>query len=55
MTTNPKTVPPDTLAEDALMVMNDNKITTVFVMEEDRPEFPAGIVHIHDFVRYGLS
>ncbi len=55
MTTNPKTVPPDTLAEDALMVMNDNKITTVFVMEEDRPDFPAGIVHIHDFVRYGLS
>ena len=55
MTTNPKTVPPDTLAEDALMVMNDNKITTVFVMEEDRPDYPSGIVHIHDFVRYGLS
>lgn len=55
MTINPKTVPPDTLAEDALMIMNDNKITTVFVMEEDRPDYPAGIVHIHDFVRYGLS
>jgi arabinose-5-phosphate isomerase len=55
MTPNPKTVPPDMLAEDALMVMNDNKITTVFVMEEARPEYPAGIVHIHDFVRYGLS
>jgi arabinose-5-phosphate isomerase len=55
MTANPKTVPPHTLAEDALMVMNDNKITTVFVMEDDRPEYPAGIVHIHDFVRFGLS
>lgn len=55
MTAHPKTVPPDTLAEDALMIMNDCKITTVFVMEEERPEHPAGIVHIHDFVRYGLS
>ena len=55
MTRNPKTVPPETLAEDALMVMNDCKITTVFVMEDERPDYPAGIVHIHDFVRYGLS
>jgi arabinose-5-phosphate isomerase len=55
MTANPKTVPPDTLAEDALMIMNDCKITTVFVMDSDRPQQPAGIVHIHDFVRYGLS
>ena len=55
MTPNPKTVPPDMLAEDALMIMNDCKITTVFVMEEERPDYPVGIVHIHDFVRYGLS
>lgn len=55
MTANPKTVPPDTLAEDALMIMNDCKITTVFVMDSERPRRPAGIVHIHDFVRYGLS
>lgn len=55
MTRNPKTVPIDMLAEDALMIMNDCKITTVFVMEDRRPDFPAGIVHIHDFVRYGLS
>jgi len=55
MTPNPKTVPLDTLAEDALMIMNDCKITTVFVMEDERPDVPAGIVHIHDFVRYGLS
>ena len=55
MTAQPKTVPLDMLAEDALMIMNDCKITTVFVMESDRPERPVGIVHIHDFVRYGLS
>ena len=50
-----KTVPLDTLAEDALMIMNDCKITTVFVMDDKHPDVPAGIVHIHDFVRYGLS
>lgn len=55
MTRNPKTVPLDTLAEDALMIMNDCKITTVFVMDDQQPDMPAGIVHIHDFVRYGLS
>jgi len=55
MTPNPKTVPLDTLAEDALMIMNDCKITTVFVMDDERPDVPSGIVHIHDFVRYGLS
>jgi len=55
MTANPKTVPPDTLAEDALMIMNDCKITTVFVMDSEQPQRPVGIVHIHDFVRYGLS
>ncbi|MFP5454208.1 MAG: SIS domain-containing protein [Alphaproteobacteria bacterium] len=55
MTPNPNTVPPDTLAEDALMIMNDCKITTVFVMDCEQPQRPVGIVHIHDFVRYGLS
>ncbi len=55
MTAHPKTVPVDMLAEDALMIMNDAKITTVFVMDSDRADRPIGIVHIHDFVRYGLS
>ena len=54
MTHHPKTVPATILAEDALMIMNDAKITTVFVMSEDE-ERPVGIVHMHDFVRYGLS
>jgi arabinose-5-phosphate isomerase len=43
------------LAEDALLIMNDAKITTVFVMTADDRDRPAGIVHIHDFVRHGLS
>ena len=55
MTANPKTVPHDILAEDALMIMNDAKITVIFVMHEDESGVPIGVVHIHDFVRQGLS
>lgn len=55
MTANPKTVPHDILAEDALMIMNDAKITAIFVMHEDQSGSPIGIVHIHDFVRQGLN
>lgn len=55
MTPQPKIVAADMLAEDALMIMNDAEITTVFVMNGDDRDRPAGIVHIHDFVRHGLS
>lgn len=54
MTTGPKTVPEGTYAEDALAIMNANKITALFVMRHDAPEVPAGLVHIHDFSRLGL-
>lgn len=54
MTTGPKTVPEGTYAEDALAIMNANKITALFVMRHDAPEYPAGLVHIHDFSRLGL-
>jgi len=54
MTTGPKTIPEGTYAEDALAIMNANKITSLFVMRHDAPEVPAGLVHIHDFSRLGL-
>ncbi len=55
MTANPKAVPGDTPAEDALMIMNDAKITVVFVMGDNDSGVPIGLVHIHDFLRQGLS
>lgn len=58
MTTNPVTVDADMFAEDALQVLNDNKITGAFVIEPNTPvntNVPIGIVHIHDFLRLGLS
>lgn len=58
MTRSPKTIPVDIAAEEALLFLNQNKITAAFVMERrstHTPDRPVGIVHIHDFVRLGLS
>lgn len=52
MTTGPKTVTKATLAIDALRIMNENVITTLFAVEDDRP---IGILHIHDCLRAGIA
>ena len=52
MTPNPKTVGDDALAAQVLAMMNENKITTFFVVVDGEPR---GIVHIHDILRTGLS
>ena len=52
MTKAPKTIPPDMLAGAALDLLNQAKITTLFVVEESRP---IGIVHLHDFLRAGVA
>jgi arabinose-5-phosphate isomerase len=52
MTPNPKTVGDDALAAQVLAMMNENKITTFFVVVGGEPR---GIVHIHDILRTGLS
>lgn len=55
MTRNPRTVAPDALAEVALAVMNDRKITCLFVKDAPEPGLPAlGILHIHDLLRAGV-
>jgi len=52
MTPAPKTVSPDLLASAALEMINSSKITTLFVVENDRP---VGIIHIHDLLRAGVA
>ncbi|MFW6027856.1 MAG: KpsF/GutQ family sugar-phosphate isomerase [bacterium] len=52
MTRNPKTVPPATLAAEAIKLMNASKITSLFVVEDGRP---VGIVHVHDLLRMGVA
>ncbi|MBS1102594.1 KpsF/GutQ family sugar-phosphate isomerase [Gluconobacter sp. Dm-62] len=55
MNRTPVTATPLTLAQDVLQLMNQRArpITSLFVVDENRR--PAGIVHIHDLLRSGLS
>ncbi len=51
MTPNPKQVPGEMMAAEALHFMNEKKITTLFVTQNNRP---VGIIHIHDLLKLGL-
>jgi arabinose-5-phosphate isomerase len=53
MTSNPKTIPADTLATEAVAVMERFAITSLFVLEGGNKR-PRGIVHLHDLVKAGL-
>lgn len=53
MTRAPRTVAPAALAEQALAIMNDRKITCLFVVEPGT-QTAIGIVHIHDCLRAGV-
>ncbi|HET8750082.1 MAG TPA: KpsF/GutQ family sugar-phosphate isomerase [Sphingomicrobium sp.] len=58
MTSHPKTVSADALAEQALHFLNENKITCAFVLDRNSPvncDVPVGIIHVHDFLRVGLG
>ena len=52
MTAAPKTIPPDMLVGAALDLLNQKKITALFVVEADTP---VGIVHMHDLLRLGVA
>jgi arabinose-5-phosphate isomerase len=48
----PKTIEADSLASEALRIMNDRKISALFVVDADRQV--QGLLHIHDCVRAGI-
>ncbi|MFL6720816.1 MAG: SIS domain-containing protein [Sphingomonas sp.] len=49
MTRDPKTVEPDDLVDDALVLFDEYKITALFVVKDDgRGKKPVGVLHIHD-------
>ena len=50
MTRNPITVPPDTLAAEALNIMEQRKITSIVVVDNETGRV-AGVVHLHDLWR----
>ena len=51
MSLNPKTIDADTLAVDALDVMEDNKITQLLVTENEQY---VGVVHLHNLIQEGI-
>ncbi|MBR9972031.1 KpsF/GutQ family sugar-phosphate isomerase [Magnetospirillum sulfuroxidans] len=51
MTRDPKTVLPSLLAAEALRVMNEKSITSLFVVENGRA---LGVLHVHDLLRAGV-
>jgi arabinose-5-phosphate isomerase len=58
MTANPRLVAASMIAEDALKFLNVAKVTALFVVEdgaETSGGVPVGLVHVHDFLRLGLS
>lgn len=52
MTVNPKTTVPDILAAEALSLMNEKKITQLFVLKDTKP---IGVIHLHDCLRAGVA
>ncbi len=53
MTAGPKTVAAEALATEALALMEEHAITSLFIT--DQKGGPAGIVHLHDLLRAGLA
>jgi arabinose-5-phosphate isomerase len=51
MTPGPAAATPAMLAGEALKIMNDRRITVLFVLEDGRP---VGILHVHDLLRAGV-
>lgn len=47
----PFTAPPTILVSELLAMMNSSRITSIFIIEGDRP---TGIVHVHDLLSAGV-
>ena len=55
MTAAPRTIGPAALAETAVRIMNEKKITCLFVVDPDGSRSVAGVLHIHDCLRAGIA
>ncbi|MDY6407654.1 MAG: KpsF/GutQ family sugar-phosphate isomerase [Pseudomonadota bacterium] len=52
MTRNPVTITKEALSVEAIKLMNERKITNLFVVENGRP---IGTIHIHDLLGQGVA
>ncbi len=58
MTKAPKVITSDALAVEAIAVMEDKRISCLFVIDPDNtstPPKPVGVLHMHDCIRAGLG
>ncbi len=55
MTCDPLTIAPNAMAEEAVGIMNDRKITSLFVVDPEADGQAQGLLHIHDCLRVGLG
>jgi len=53
MTRNPKTIVTDLLAAEAVHVMEQYPITSLFVVENGSNR-PIGVIHLHDLIKAGI-
>ena len=51
MSKNPKIITENTFVSDALKIINDYKITSLFIMKDLKNNKPSGIIHLHDCLR----
>jgi len=51
MTRNPKALTEGSLAADAARIMNESRITVLFVIEQGKP---VGVLHVHDVLSAGV-
>ena len=54
MTAKPTTISPQALAEQAVAIMNEKRITCLFVVDPAGSENAVGILHVHDCLRAGI-
>ena len=52
MTKNPTTVAPDVFASEIIKILNQKKITNIFVVEGKKP---IGVIHIHDLLKNKIA
>ncbi len=52
MTAAPLTIRSQALAAEVLGIMNERRVTSLFVVEDEKP---LGIIHIHDCLRAGVA
>jgi len=54
MTRDPKTIEKEALAAQALQIMEQYAITSLFIVAAAGPKNPEGIIHLHDLLKAGI-